>query len=287
MAKIVSIKAREILDSRGNPTVEVDVVCEDGSFGRAAIPSGASTGEHEALELRDWNKKIYLGKSVQKAVKNINGVIAPKVIGMEVTLQNRIDNYMIQLDRTKNKSRLGANAILGVSLAVSKAAANSVGLPLYRYLGGVSARVLPAPLMNIINGGAHADNNLDIQEFMIVPLGFNSFSEAIRAGVEVFHNLKIILKKKGYSTSVGDEGGFAPNLKANEEAIECVLEAITQAGYKAGKEISLALDVASSEFYKDGKYEIEDKKLGKDKLADLYADWVREYPIISIEDPMA
>jgi len=287
LAKIVSIKAREILDSRGNPTVEVDVACEDGSFGRAAVPSGASTGEHEALELRDGNKKIYLGRSVHKAVKNVHGVIAPKIIGMEVTLQNHIDNYMIQLDRTKNKSKLGANAILGVSLAVSKAAANSIGLPLYRYLGGVSAKVLPAPLMNIINGGAHADNNLDIQEFMIVPLGFNSFSEAIRAGVEVFHNLKIILKKKGYSTSVGDEGGFAPNLKANEEAIECILEAITQAGYKAGKEISLALDVASSEFYKDGKYVIEDKKLGKDKMANLYGDWVREYPIISIEDPMA
>ncbi len=287
MTKIASVKAREILDSRGNPTVEVDVRCDDGSFGRAAVPSGASTGEHEALELRDGNKKRYMGKGVQKAVKNVNSIIAPKIIGKEVTFQTDIDNSMIQMDGTKNKSRLGANAILGVSLAVSKAAANSVGLPLYRYLGGDSANVLPVPLMNIINGGAHADNNLDIQEFMIVPLGFDSFTEAIRAGVEVFHNLKTILHKKGYSTSVGDEGGFAPNLKANEEAIECVLEAITQAGYKTGKEISLALDVASSEFYKEGKYVIEDKKLSKDKVVDLYKDWVGKYPIISIEDPMA
>lgn len=287
MTKIAFVKAREILDSRGNPTIEVDVRCDDGSFGRAAVPSGASTGEHEALELRDGNKKRYMGKGVQKAVKNVNSIIAPKIIGNEVTFQTDIDNSMIQMDGTKNKSRLGANAILGVSLAVSKAAANSVGLPLYRYLGGDSANVLPVPLMNIINGGAHADNNLDIQEFMIVPLGFDSFTEAIRAGVEVFHNLKTILNKKGYSTSVGDEGGFAPNLKANEEAIECVLEAITQAGYKTGKEISLALDVASSEFYKEGKYVIEDKKLSKDKIVDLYKDWVSKYPIISIEDPMA
>lgn len=287
MPKIISVKGREILDSRGNPTVEVDVRCDDGSFGRAAVPSGASTGEHEALELRDGIKKRYLGKGVQKAVKNVNTVIAPEVLGKEVTSQTNIDNAMIQLDGSKNKSNLGANAILGVSLAVSKAAANSKRLPLYRYLGGVSASVLPAPLMNIINGGAHADNNLDIQEFMVVPLGFDSFSEAIRAGVEVFHNLKVTLKKKGYSTSVGDEGGFAPNLKSNEEAIECVLEAITRAGYRAGKEISLALDAASSEFYENGKYVLEDKKLGKDKVVDLYRAWVDKYPIISIEDPMA
>ncbi|MGH7792463.1 MAG: phosphopyruvate hydratase [Thermodesulfobacteriota bacterium] len=287
MPKIISVKGREILDSRGNPTVEVDVRCDDGSFGRAAVPSGASTGEHEALELRDGIKKRYLGKGVQKAVKNVNTVIAPEVLGKEVTSQTNIDNAMIQLDGSKNKSNLGANAILGVSLAVYKAAANSKHLPLYRYLGGVSASVLPAPLMNIINGGAHADNNLDIQEFMVVPLGFDSFSEAIRAGVEVFHNLKAILKKKGYSTSVGDEGGFAPSLRANEEAIECVLEAITRAGYRAGKEISLAVDVASSGFYENGKYVLEDKKLGKDKVVDLYRAWVDKYPIISIEDPMA
>jgi enolase len=287
VAKIVSVKAREILDSRGNPTVEVDVRCDDGSFGRAGVPSGASTGQHEALELRDGIKKRYLGKGVQKAVKNVNSVIAPEVIGKEITSQTNIDNAMIRLDGSKDKSKLGANAILGVSLAVSKAAANSKKLPLYRYLGGVSASILPAPLMNIINGGAHADNNLDIQEFMVVPLGFDSFSEAIRAGVEVFHNLKATLKKKGYSTSVGDEGGFAPSLRANEEAIECVLEAITRAGYKAGKEISLALDVASSEFYENGKYVMEDNKLGKDKVVDLYRAWVDKYPIISIEDPMA
>jgi enolase len=287
LAKIISVKGREILDSRGNPTVEVDVKCDDGSFGRAAVPSGASTGEHEVLELRDEDKKRYLGKGVQKAVRNVNDVIASKVVGMEVTSQSDIDNAMIQIDGTQNKSNLGANAILGVSLAVSKAASNSTGLPLYRYLGGVSARILPVPLMNIINGGAHADNNLDIQEFMIVPLGFNSFSEAIRSGVEVFHNLRAILKKKGYSTSVGDEGGFAPNLKSNEEAIECILEATNQSGYKVGDEVSLALDVASSELYENGNYEIEDKKLSKDKIVDLYRNWVGKYPIISIEDGAA
>ena len=285
--KIASVRAREILDSRGNPTVEVDIRCDDGSFGRAAVPSGASTGEHEALELRDGNKKIYLGKGVQKAVDNVSNAIARRIMGMEVTSQIEIDNTLIELDGTPNKSKLGANAILGVSLAAAKAAANSSGLPLYRYLGGVFASILPVPLMNIINGGVHADNNLDIQEFMIVPVGFTTFSNAIRAGVEVFHNLKAILKKKGYSTSVGDEGGFAPSLKSNEEAIECVLEAIVQSGYKPGKGISLALDVASSELYKDGKYIIEDSELGKEKVVDLYKRWVDEYPIISIEDPMA
>jgi enolase 1/2/3 len=287
LANIVSIKSREILDSRGNPTVEVDVRCSDGSFGRAAVPSGASTGEYEVLELRDGDKKKYLGKGVQKAVRNINEIIGIRVVGMNVTSQSDIDNVMIQLDGTQNKSKLGANAILGVSLAVSKAASSSTGLPLYRYLGGVSASILPLPLMNIINGGVHADNNLDIQEFMIIPLGFNSFSEAIRAGVEVFHNLKAILKKNGYSTSVGDEGGFAPTLKSNEEAIECMLKAITQAGYKAGDEISLAIDVASSELYENGKYLFENKKLSRDKIVDLYRNWVDNYPIVSIEDGMA
>lgn len=287
MARIISVKGRGILDSRGNPTVEVDVKCNDGSFGRAAVPSGASTGEHEALELRDGDKKKYMGKGVRKAVGNVNDIIALKVVGMSVTSQSEIDSIMIQLDGTQNKSKLGANAILGVSLAVSKAASSSIGLPLYRYLGGVSASILPVPLMNIINGGVHADNNLDIQEFMVVPLGFNSFSESIRAGVEVFHNLKAILKKRGYSTSVGDEGGFAPNLKSNEEAIERILEAIIQAGYKAGDEISLAIDVASSELYENGKYLIEDKKLNKDRIVDLYKNWVNKYPIVSIEDGIA
>ncbi len=287
MAKIASIKGREILDSRGNPTVEVDVRCDDGSFGRAAVPSGASTGEHEVIELRDGDKRRYLGKGVQKAVKNVNDVIASKVVGMDVTSQTEIDKFMIRLDGTHNKSKLGANAILGVSLAVSKAASISTGLPLYRYLGGVSANILPVPLMNIINGGVHADNNLDIQEFMIVPLGFNSFSESIRAGVETFHSLKAILKKRGYSTSVGDEGGFAPNLKSNEEAIECIIEAINQAGYRSGDEISIAIDVASSELYENGKYLIEDKRLSRDKIVDLYKTWVDRYPIVSIEDGMA
>lgn len=287
MAKIASIKGREILDSRGNPTVEVDVRCDDGSFGRAAVPSGASTGEHEVIELRDGDKRRYLGKGVQKAVKNVNDVIASKVVGMDVTSQTEIDKLMIRLDGTHNKSKLGANAILGVSLAVSKAASISTGLPLYRYLGGVSANILPVPLMNIINGGVHADNNLDIQEFMIVPLGFNSFSESIRAGVETFHSLKAILKKRGYSTSVGDEGGFAPNLKSNEEAIECIIEAINQAGYRSGDEISIAIDVASSELYENGKYLIEDKRLSRDKIVDLYKTWVDRYPIVSIEDGMA
>ncbi|MCH7517691.1 MAG: phosphopyruvate hydratase [Candidatus Dadabacteria bacterium] len=287
MAIIEAINAREILDSRGNPTVEVDIICDDGSFGRAAVPSGASTGEHEAIELRDNVKKRYLGKGVQKAIKNINDIITPKLIGADVTAQNDIDQLMIKLDGTPNKSKLGANAILGVSLAVAKAASNSLWIPLYAYLGGISANTLPVPLMNIINGGAHADNNLDFQEFMIVPLGFTKFSEAIRAGVEVFHNLKAILGKKGYATSVGDEGGFAPNLKSNEEAIECILEAITKAGYKVGDEISLALDVASSEFYQKGKYNLEGKRIGRDKLIDIYGDWIKQYPIISIEDPLA
>jgi enolase len=287
VSAIASVKAREILDSRGNPTIEVDVLCDDGSFGRAAVPSGASTGEHEAIELRDNDKKRYLGKGVKKAVGNVNRIIAPKVIGLDVSSQGAIDRLMIELDGTPNKSKLGANAILGVSLAAARAASDSLGIPLYRYLGGITANTLPVPLMNIVNGGAHADNNLDFQEFMIAPLGFRSFGEAIRAGVEVFHNLKAILKKKGYSTSVGDEGGFAPSLKSNEEAVECISEAIVKAGYKTGTGIALALDVASSEFYGNGKYTVEGRKLGKEKLIELYGEWVKRYPIISIEDPLA
>lgn len=287
MARIISIHAREILDSRGNPTVEVEVRCDDGAFGRAAVPSGASTGVHEAIELRDQNDKRYSGKGVQKAIKNVNDVIGKKLIGREVTSQDSIDQTMIEIDGTSNKSKLGANAILGVSLAVAKAAADSKGLPLFRSIGGSSANILPVPLMNIINGGAHADNNLDIQEFMIVPLGFNAFSDAIRAGIESFHSLKSLLKKKGYSTSVGDEGGFAPNLNSNVEAIECIVEAITKAGYKAGKEIYLALDIASSELYKNGNYVIQDQKLTEDRIVDLYRDWINKYPIISVEDGMA
>ncbi|HEX9665573.1 MAG TPA: phosphopyruvate hydratase [Thermodesulfobacteriota bacterium] len=287
MAKISFIHAREILDSRGNPTVEVEVRCDDGAFGRAAVPSGASTGVHEAIELRDQDNKRYSGKGVQGAIKNVNDVIATKLIGTDITAQVSIDRTMIDLDGTSNKSKLGANAILGVSLAVAKAAADSKGLPLFRSIGGSSANTLPVPLMNIINGGVHADNNLDIQEFMIVPLGFNSFSDAIRAGVEVFHNLKSLLKKKRYSTSVGDEGGFAPNLNSNVEAIECIAEAITKAGYKSGKEVYLALDIASSELYKKGNYTIENKKLTTDEVVDLYRNWINKYPIISIEDGMA
>ncbi len=287
MSTIAAVKAREILDSRGNPTIEVDILCADGSFGRAAVPSGASTGEHEAIELRDNDKKRYLGKGVENAVRNVNKVIAPKLTGLDASSQSLIDGIMIDLDGTPNKSKLGANAVLGVSLAAARAASNSLGIPLYRYLGGITADTLPVPLMNIVNGGAHADNNLDFQEFMIVPLGFTSFREAIRAGVEVFHNLKAILKKKGYSTSVGDEGGFAPNLKSNEEAVECISEAIVKAGYKTGTGVSLAIDVASSEFFENGKYTVEGRKLGKDKLVQLYGEWIKRYPIISIEDPLA
>lgn len=287
MAKITSITAREIIDSRGNPTVEVDVRASDGSLGRAAVPSGASTGEHEAIELRDGVKKRYLGKGVQKAVKNVNDKIAPKLKRIDVTSQKKIDEIMIKLDGTPNKSRLGANAISGVSLAAAKAGAASKGLPLYRYLGGESAVTLPVPLMNIINGGVHADNNLDFQEFMIVPIGFKKFKEAIRAGVEVFHYLKATLSKKGYSTAVGDEGGFAPNLKSNEEAIECILEAITKAGYKVGRQISLALDMASSEFFSNSRYKVEGRRIGRQKLINIYSHWIKNYPIISIEDPLA
>ena len=287
MTTIDSVFAREILDSRGNPTVEVEVVLEGGSLGRAAVPSGASTGEREAVELRDGNKKRYLGKGVLKAVVAVNDVLSGQVIGEDAQDQALIDQLMIELDGTESKKRLGANAILAVSLAVAKAAADASEMPLYRYVGGVNARTLPVPFMNIINGGAHADNRLDPQEFMIVPHGFGQFSEALRAGVEVFHHLKGILKKKGQATSVGDEGGFAPNLASSEEALESILGAIAAAGYKAGSQISLALDVAASELW-DGKKYVFKKSGGavksSDQMVAMYQKWVKDYPILSIED---
>ncbi len=291
MTEIIDVIAREILDSRGNPTVEVEVYLESGDFGVAAVPSGASTGEHEAVELRDGDKSRYNGKGVLKAVKNVNDVIAEEVIGMDATDQVAIDNLMIQLDGTENKGKLGANAILGVSLAVAKAAAAALGLPLYQYLGGVNAKVLPVPMMNILNGGKHADNNVDLQEFMIMPVNATSFRESLRMGVEIFHSLKSVLKKKGYNTAVGDEGGFAPDLKSNEEAVEVILEAINQIGLKPGEDVFLALDPASSEFF-DAERKLyllksENKELSPEKMVDYYADWVNKYPIISIEDGMA
>ncbi len=290
--EIIKITGREILDSRGNPTVEADVLLADGSLGRAAVPSGASTGEHEALEMRDGDKKRYLGKGVLKAVKNIETAIQKALIGMDASAQTQIDATMLALDGTANKGKLGANAILAVSLASARAAANSHQLPLYRYLGGVNACLLPVPLMNIINGGAHADNSVDLQEFMIVPHAAANFSQAIRMGAEVFHNLKSVLKSKKYSTAVGDEGGFAPNLGSNEEALDVILEAITKAGYKPGKEISLALDCAASEFYdkKSGKYvfkKSDGSQRNSAELADYWASWTAKYPIVSIEDGMA
>ena len=287
MTTVVDIIAREILDSRGNPTIEVEVVLEDGSVGRAAVPSGASTGEHEAIELRDNDKKRYLGKGVLKAVMNVNDYIGPEIVGMYASDQALIDRIMIELDGTENKGKLGANAILGISLAVAKAAASSFGIPLYRYLGGIDARVLPVPMMNIINGGAHADSGLEMQEFMIMPVGAEDFRNALRMGAEVFHNLKAILKRKGLSTAVGDEGGFAPNLRVNEEAIEIIVGAINAAGYKPGTDILIALDAASSGFYKNGKYEVEGKKLPPDKMVDYYARLVKSYPVVSIEDGMS
>lgn len=287
MSKIESIKGREIIDSRGNPTIEVDVRCDDGSFGRASVPSGASTGEHEAIELRDGDKGRYLGKGTLKAVKNVNETIAPVLKGMDITSQKAIDQKMLELDGTPNKANLGANAILGVSLAAAHAAAASRGEPLYRYLGGVEASTLPVPLMNIINGGAHADNNLDIQEFMIVPHGFTSFKDSVMAGAEVYHSLKAILRQKSCSTAVGDEGGFAPDLGSNEEAVNCILEAIEKAGYRPGDQVALALDAASSEFYNEGKYVVEGKQLGQEQMIEFYKSWVEKYPIISIEDPMS
>ncbi len=292
MLLIEDIIAREILDSRGNPTVEVDVILEDGTYGRAAIPSGASTGTQEAVELRDGDKSRFLGKGVQKAVKNVNDIIADNLVGLDPFDQVKIDNILIELDGTENKSNLGANAILGVSLAVAKAAANALGMPLYRYIGGVNAKVLPVPMMNIINGGKHADNNVDFQEFMIMPVGAPKFAEALRMGAEVFHNLKNVLKKKGYSTAVGDEGGFAPNLKSNEEAIEVILEAIQQAGYKPGKDIAIALDPAASEFYDSEKkkyvFSKSDKsELTSEQMVEYWKRWVEKYPIVSIEDGMS
>ena len=290
MSQITDIYAREILDSRGNPTLEVEVFTEAGVMGRAAVPSGASTGEREALELRDGDKSRYLGKGVRKAVDNVNEIIAAEIAGMEVTDQIGIDQKMLDLDGTEYKSKLGANAILGVSLAVAKAAAEEAGLPLYQYIGGCNAKELPVPMMNIINGGAHADNNVDIQEFMIMPVGAASFAEALRMGAEIFHALKGVLKGKGYNTAVGDEGGFAPNLKSNEEALEVIMEAIVKAGYKPGEEVLLALDVASSELFKDGVYTLENEKEKKKtsaQMVDFFENLVNKYPIISIEDGMA
>lgn len=291
MTTISCVKAREILDSRGNPTVEVDVVLESGVMGRAAVPSGASTGKKEALELRDTDKPSrYMGRGVQTAVKNVNEIISHKLVGMDATRQVEIDNLLINLDRTSNKGKLGANAILGVSLAAAKAAANALCLPLYRYIGGTNARVLPVPMMNILNGGKHADNNLDIQEFMIMPIKAESFAEALRMGTEVFHNLRSVLKSRGYNTNVGDEGGFAPNLKTNEEALDLLLEAIKKAGYTAGKDVYLALDSAASEFYKDGKYVLRAEggaKKSSDELIALYSNLLDKYPICSIEDGLS
>jgi enolase len=290
LSTIIKVNGIEILDSRGNPTVEAEVFLADGSVGRAAVPSGASTGEHEAVELRDGDKKRYLGKGCLKAVANINGPLAKAVTGHDATLQARVDQVMIDADGTPNKGNLGANAILAVSMAVARAAAASQKTPLYRYLGGVGACVLPVPMMNIINGGVHADSSVDMQEFMIVPHGADKFSEALRMGVEVFHNLKTVLKKRGYSTSVGDEGGFAPNLKSNEEALEVILEAITLAGYKPSEQISIALDPASSEFYQDGMYVFKKSDKSRhtsEQMVEYYANWRRQYPIVSIEDGMA
>ena len=290
MSEIVDVYAREILDSRGNPTLEVEVFLESGAFGRAAVPSGASTGEREAMELRDGDKSRYLGKGVLQAVDNVNNVIAEEVIGMEADDQVGIDMKMIELDGTEYKTKLGANAILGVSLAVAKAAAEEAGQPLYKYIGGANARELPLPMMNIINGGSHADNNVDIQEFMVMPAGATCFKEALRMGAEIFHALKNVLKSKGYSTAVGDEGGFAPNLKSNEEALEVIMEAIVKAGYKPGEDVLLALDVAASELFSDGKYTLENetqKVKTAVEMVDFYEDLVNRYPIISIEDGLA
>lgn len=291
MTTIVDVFAREILDSRGNPTIEVDVELEGGALGRAAVPSGASTGEHEAVELRDGDKSRYLGKGVTKAVENVNDVIAPEIVGEDATNQVLLDKIMIELDGTPNKSKLGANAILGVSLAAAKAAAETFGLPLYQYIGGTNAKVLPVPMMNILNGGSHADNNVDLQEFMVMPAGVDTFAESLRMGAEIFHNLKAVLKGKGYNTAVGDEGGFAPNLQSNEEALQVIMEAIEKAGYKAGEQVFIAMDPASSEFYdkKKAKYILasEGKELSAAEMVDYYANLVAKYPIVSIEDGMA
>ncbi len=290
MTTIVNVHGREVLDSRGNPTVEVEVILASGTAGRAIVPSGASTGQFEAVELRDGDKQRYLGKGVLNAVRNVNEVIAEAVIGLDATDQVELDQAMLALDGTPNKSKLGANAILGVSLAAARAAAAELGIPLYRHVGGLTARTLPVPMMNILNGGAHADNNVDMQEFMIFPAGAPSFRESLRMGAEIFHTLKAVLKAKGYNTAVGDEGGFAPDLKSNEEAITVILEAIEKAGYKPGEEVFLCMDVASSEFYRDGKYVLAgegNKTLTTDQLIDLWDSWTRQYPIVSIEDGVA
>jgi enolase len=292
MSYIASIHARQILDSRGNPTVEVDILTENEHLGRAAVPSGASTGIHEAIELRDGNKKLYGGKGVLKAVKNVNTILTENLLGWDVADQTGIDAMMISLDATPNKAKLGANAMLAVSMAVAKAAALEANLPLYRYIGGTNAKILPIPMMNILNGGTHADNKIDFQEFMVMPVGASSFSEGLQWGVDIFHTLKTVLKKKGYSTNVGDEGGFAPNIQSNEEAIEIVLTAITAAGFKTGSQIAIALDPAVSEMYDKSKkvyhfHKSDGKKLSSEKMVDYWANWVKQYPIISIEDGMA
>jgi enolase len=292
MTEIVAIHAREILDSRGNPTVEADVLLAGGAMGRAAVPSGASTGEHEAVELRDGDKAYYLGKGVLQAVENVESVLAPELTGIDAANQRLIDDTMIALDGTENKGKLGANAILAVSMACARAAANALEIPLYRYLGGVNASVLPVPMMNILNGGAHADSNVDVQEFMVMPVGAERFGDGLRWGVEVFHTLKAVLKKRGYATTVGDEGGFAPSLKSNVEAIELILEAIDKAGYKAGEQIALALDPAASEFFDRDKGLYVFKKSDQsqrtsEQMSEFWADWVRQYPIISLEDGLA
>ncbi|MGP3608818.1 phosphopyruvate hydratase [Anoxybacteroides rupiense] len=288
MSVIIDVYAREVLDSRGNPTIEVEVYTESGAFGRSLVPSGASTGEYEAVELRDGDKNRYLGKGVLKAVENVNEIIAPAIIGFDVTDQVGIDQTLMELDGTENKGKLGANAILGVSMAVARAAADYLEVPLYQYLGGFNAKTLPVPMMNILNGGAHADNNVDIQEFMIMPVGAPNFREALRMGAEIFHSLKAVLKAKGYNTAVGDEGGFAPNLKSNEEALQTIIEAIEKAGYQPGQEVMLAMDVASSELYnkQDGKYHLEGEGVIKtsEEMVAWYEELVSKYPIISIED---
>ncbi|HRH43282.1 MAG TPA: phosphopyruvate hydratase [Pyrinomonadaceae bacterium] len=290
MSLIETVHAREILDSRGNPTIEAEVYLESGEIGRACVPSGASTGEHEAVELRDGDKGRYLGKGTLQAVENVNEKIAYELEGLDVLDQNLIDETMLELDGTENKSNLGANAMLAVSLACARAGATVLQLPLYRYLGGTNAKTLPVPMMNILNGGAHADNNVDFQEFMVMPVGAENFAEGLRCGAEIFHNLKNVLKSRGYSTGVGDEGGFAPNLKSNEEAVETILEAIEKAGYKAGDDVMLALDPAASEFFKDGKYIFKKSDKGEltpTEMADYWISWTEKYPIISIEDGMA
>ena len=290
MTTINNVYAREILDSRGNPTVEVEVILDSGSMGRASVPSGASPGVHEALELRDGDEGRYLGKGVSKAVDNVNNRIAPALVGFDAVDQVEVDKAMIDLDGSENKGKLGANAILGVSLACAKAASTDLDIPLYRHLGGVSARELPLPMMNILNGGSHADSNVDLQEFMVMPVGATSFKEGLRMGVEIFHSLKDVLKKKGYNTAVGDEGGFAPNLKSNEEALEVIMEAVDKAGYKPGEDVYFALDPASSEFYEDGKYvfkKSDKSEKSSEEMIRFYENWVRDYPIISIEDGLA